>query len=285
MGLRMRDAVMGALDELRYEPSEKRLRAMLGDQTVIDSGRALLVWEPRRVVPPFAVPLEDVRGQLDPATADVPGRSRAGDPPPPGTQILHPGIPFSAHSTPGEPLTLRAAEETREAAAFRPADPDLNAHVVLDFHAFDAWYEEDEPVLGHPRDPFHRVDILASSRHVRIELDGQLVAESTRPHLVFETHMPVRFYLPPADLRVSSRPASRRTICAYKGEASYLSLDLDGGPRDDLVWTYPTPLRDATALAGLVAFFDEKVDVVVDGELRERPHTAVSAAVVEESDG
>jgi uncharacterized protein (DUF427 family) len=155
--------------------------------------------------------------------------------------------------------------------------------VVLDFHAFDAWYEEDEPIFSHPRDPFHRVDIRRSSRRVRIEVDGEVLAESSRPCLLFETSLPMRCYLPREDVRLELSPSAKKTYCPYKGQASYASFDVKGRRYRDLVWSYEQPLPDATAIAGLVAFFDEKVDVIVDGQRRERPRTAVSRAIVEEA--
>jgi uncharacterized protein (DUF427 family) len=171
-------------------------------------------------------------------------------------------------------MNVRAADQTRDSAAFRPADLDLSSHVILDFAAFDAWYEEDERLIAHPRDPFHRLDILPSSRDVRIELDGTLLARSTRPHLLFEGNvLPVRFYLPPEDLRVPLQPSPTRTSCAYKGEASYWTPDLPRGTVQDLAWSYETPLKDAAPLAGLVCFFNERVDVTLDGELLPRPRT------------
>ncbi len=266
----MRDAFLARLAELRHEPTEKRVRAMLGGRVVVDSWRAVLVWEPFRVVPSYAVPLADVRADLFPAEAPVAVEKPS---------ILHPGIPFTVHSTAGEPLTVRAGERVRDGAAFRPADADLAGHVVLDFTAFDAWYEEDEELVGHPRDPYHRVDIRPSSRHVRIELDGRTLAETGSATLVFETNLPTRFYLPAADVRADLRPSERRTHCAYKGEASYWSLD----GRADIAWTYRNPLPEATRLAGLVAFFDDLVDVVVDGERRARPAGAIAEAILDET--
>ena len=257
------------LDELRYEPTEKRLRALLGGDEVVDSTRALLVWEPRRVVPSIAVPIEDLHAELVPA----PRPHAPGSPPP----ILHPGIAFEAHSTTGEDLSLHAAGATRERAAFAPADPDLAGHVVLDFHAFDAWYEEDERLLGHARDPYHRIDMRRSSRQVRIELEGELLAESARAVLLFETSLPTRFYLPREDVKAQTRPSDRRSICAYKGHASYFSFDVG----EDLAWTYEDPLPEAAAVTGLVAFYDELVDVSVDGERRERPRTHFAKAIRE----
>jgi uncharacterized protein (DUF427 family) len=254
-------------DELRYEPTGKRIRARLGDTTAVDTTGAVLVWEPRRVVPTYAVPVADVRAELVPAPpADAPQRPvrlRSNLP-----AVLDPTTAFGAHTTAGEPLTVRTADGERSGAAFRPADPDLAGLVLLDFDAFD-WLEEDDPIVSHPRDPFHRVDIRHSSRHVRVDRDGQVLAESTRPVLVFETSLPARTYLPRADVRLDLlEPSATRTACAYKGVASYLARD-----GVDLAWNYETPLPDAGELAGLVCFFDERVDVTVDGVARPRPVT------------
>ena len=276
MALRLREAFVRAREELRYEPTEKRVRAILGDHTVADSSAAMLVWEPRRVLPSYAVPADDLHAELAPSTA----------PPPEGdadAPLLHGGHPFGIHSTPGEVLDVTVGGETREGAAFKPSDPDLAGHVVLDFHAFDQWYEEEDPILAHPRDPFHRVDVLHSSRHVRVELDGELLAESTRPIIVFETGLPPRYYLPREDVRRELQPIEKRTLCAYKGEASYLSLDVGGEQRGDLLWSYEHPLDGATPIAGRVSFFNEKVDITVDGRRREEPQSALAATIVEEA--
>lgn len=256
----MRDAVRGRLGELRHEPTDKWVRARLGDRTVVDSRTALLVWEPRRVVPGYAVPDSDVAAELVPASPPAQPEPRG---------MLHPGIPFAVHSTAGEPLSVRVDGDERPAAAFRPADPDLAGYVALDFAAFDAWYEEDEQLIGHPRDPYHRVDIRPSTRQVRVEVGGRLVADSARPTLVFETSLPTRFYLPREDVVADLRPSEHRTVCPYKGVASYWSLDA----HPDIAWTYRDPLPDAGRLTGLVAFFDEFVDIDVDGVPRPRPVT------------
>ncbi|MDX6435633.1 MAG: hypothetical protein QOK34_467 [Gaiellaceae bacterium] len=278
MATRLRDTRMRLLDDLRFEPTEKRVRAALGVDTVADTTRAVLVWEPRRVLPSYAVPMEDLRCDVAPSSA-----APEDDDDPAENPILHGGFPFTVHSTEGEALSVRVGDETLEGAAFRPSDTDLAGLVVLDFHAF-AWWEEDEPIVAHPRDPFHRVDIRRSSRQVRIEFDGELLAESSRPHLVFETSLPVRFYLPPDDLRFPVRPAEKRARCAYKGEAFYVSLELNGGVRSDLAWSYDNPLPDAAPLKGLVAFFDEKVDVTLDGEHRAHESEGIAATIVQEAD-
>jgi uncharacterized protein (DUF427 family) len=250
---------------------------MLGNHTVTDTTRAVLVWEPRRVLPSYAVPGEDLRCELVPASVLPEHKDDPAEHP-----ILHGGFPFTVHSTAGEALSVHVGDETLEGAAFGSADPDLAGLVVLDFHAL-AWREEEEPIAAHPRDPFHRVDIRRSSRHVLIELDGELLADSSRPHLVFETSLPVRFYLPREDVRIDLRPTEKRTRCAYKGEALYLALDVDGVTRGDLIWSYDNPLPEAAVLKDLVAFFDEKVDVVLDGRRRTVERTGIAGTIVEEA--
>jgi uncharacterized protein (DUF427 family) len=175
---------------------------------------------------------------------------------------------------PGESLTVRAGAGDRRAAAFRPTDPELEGYVVLDFFSFDEWCEEDERIVGHPRDPFKRIDVRRSSRHVRVELDHHVLAESFRPTLLFETGLPTRYYLPRADVRMDLlRATSTRTSCAYKGEASYWSLDLGDRVVEDLAWSYEHPLHDAAAVIDQMAFFNERVDIIIDGSVEDRPTT------------
>jgi uncharacterized protein (DUF427 family) len=248
MSTRVRDSLMGAFGELRHEPTDKRVRAQAGGRDVIDTTSALLVWEPGRMVPRYAVPVDELNAELAPVHGQVPDRSTAGD-----------------------SLDVLVGGARLEAAAFRPDDPDLRGHVILDHGAFDGWYEEEEPIVGHPRDPFHRIDIRQSSRSIRVELDGTVLAESSEPTLLFETHLPMRFYLPRRDLVLEPSSSAKRTVCAYKGEASHWSFDLAGG--DDIAWSYEEPIVDAAQIKGLVAFYDEQVDVVLEGERRERPRT------------
>ena len=270
MSVHLRSLHWSALEELRHEPIEKRIRATIGDETVVDTTRALLVYEPKRVVPSYAIPDADIAGEV--VSASVTGNALcdadldlvAGRP------VLDPRVPFSVHTADGEVVVVRSAAAGREAAGFRVADPELAGHVVLAFEDFDAWYEEDERNLSHPRDPFHRIDFVHGSRHVRIERDGVVLAESSRPVLVFEPPLPVRYYLPPEDVRTDLlTPSDTRSRCAYKGEASYLSLP----EVEDVAWSYPAPLREAGEVKYRIAFFDELVDVVVDGDRRERPVT------------
>ena len=267
---------MGALRELRYEPSKKRVRAVIGGTTIADSTRAVLIWEPRRVVPSYAVPRDDVHAELRPA------QKRAGSavgevglqmPEVADIPVLDPSIPFGVHTADGEALDLHADGRTHHGLAFEPADPDLKGYVSLDFDGFDEWFEEDETLVSHPRNPFSRIDTRQSSRTVRIELEGTVLAESNRPLMLFETGLPVRYYLPREDIRVTLTPTSKQTACAYKGWASYFSVELDDRTVEDVAWTYPAPLRDTADIRDLISFFDERVDLVVDGARKERPVT------------
>jgi uncharacterized protein (DUF427 family) len=262
MGVRMKDLLSGNFGALRYEPTAKRIRVCLAGEPVADTCDAVLVWEPRRIVPTYAVPAAAMAGHLIPAGAE----SYVDDEPRP---ILDPSIPFDAHTCPGTAYDVIAGEETAAAAAFAPDDPDLAEYVILEFDAFE-WREEDEPIVSHPHDPFTRIDVLRSSRHVRVELDGRLLAESSRPMLLFETMLPVRFYLPREDLAVRLTPSDTASYCAYKGRASYYSVP-DGAR--DVAWAYHQPLHDAEEVCDRICFFDEHVDVIVDGERRPRPVT------------
>jgi uncharacterized protein (DUF427 family) len=141
----------------------------------------------------------------------------------------------------------------------------------------DAWFEEDEEVFTHPRDPYTRVDILPSSRHVRIEVDGATIAESASPRLLFETGLPVRYYLPKTHLRLELLARSDAVShCPYKGQAEYWSVRAGEKVHADLAWSYKAPLPESQKIAGLVAFYNERVDIYVDGVMKERPLTKFS---------
>src|SRR4051794_5993156 len=261
MSVRVRELLMDRLDELRYEPIDKRIRATRGDRTVVDSTRALLVWEPKRVVPSYAVPAEDVDGVVVAVAAEAAPPIEA--PRLAGRPVYDPSVPFAVHTAAGEPVGIAGA------AGFRLADAALDGYVVLDFGGFDAWYEEDERNFGHPRDPFHRIDIVHGSRHVVVEAGGRRLAESTPPTLLFEPPLPVRYYLPPNDVALDVLgPSATVSTCAYKGHASYWSFD-----GEDVAWTYREPLREAAEVTGLIAFFNERVEIAVDGERVGRPAT------------
>jgi uncharacterized protein (DUF427 family) len=238
--------------EVRSERSAKRLRAYLGGEVVADSTRPVLVWE-IPYYPTYYLPVDDVRAKLVPT-----GRTEHAD-----------GLGEA------ELLDVDTGRTTAESAARRyphSSHEVLRGLVRLDWDAMDYWFEEDEQVFAQPRDPYHRVDILASSRHIRVVVDGVTVAESHQPRIVFETHLPPRYYLPLTDIRLDLlRPSDQQTQCQYKGTASYWSLEVDGTRHEDLVWTYRTPLAESQKIAGLACFYDERVDLYIDGQLQERP--------------
>ncbi|MGC5221111.1 DUF427 domain-containing protein [Micromonospora sp. DT81.3] len=273
MATRMGELMAGILPELRMHAIDKWIRAESDGEVIVDTRRAVVVWEPRRVVPCYAVPDEHIAGELVPYEGPVGAEHgvRIGADGPP---VLDPSTPFTVHSCPGTPLSIRTASGELSGAAFRPDDPDLSGYVVLDWSAFTQWYEEEQPVLGHPHDPFDRIDCLPSTRHVIVSLNGRVLADSSAPTLLFETPLPMRFYLPREDVRMELlRASERHTVCAYKGLASYWSAEIDGVSSPDVAWSYEHPLHDALPVAGLIAFLTERLDLNVDGVDIERPVT------------
>ncbi|AYF73250.1 DUF427 domain-containing protein [Nocardia yunnanensis] len=242
---------------VRVEPSAKRVRAYLGGHLAVDTVHPTLVWESPHY-PTYYVPAADLRVKLEPNGKVRPSPSR-GD----GTEfdVVADGI-------------------TAAGAAVRHLDSpiaELRDLVKLDLAAMDEWFEEDEPIYVHPRDPYTRVDILVSSRHVRVELDGVTLADSHSPHILFETGLPARYYLPLTDVRMDLlRPSQTRTSCPYKGHAEYWNVELAESSHPDLVWIYRTPLPESQKIAGLACFYNEKLDIWIDGELQPRPKTPFS---------
>lgn len=273
MSVRLRDLVAGELGQMRHEPTAKRVRAKLDGETVVDSDRAVLVWEPRRVVPTYAVPAEDIRADLSPASDSSDTAAGFAFPGLTDLPVYDPRVPFGVRVGNGDQLQVRSRSTGRTALGFRPSDPDLDELVILDFAGFDQWLEDNDEVVGHPRDPYHRIDVRTSSRPVQWMLDGQVLAKSTRARIVYETMLPERYYVPMEDVTAPLHTSPTETRCAYKGKASYWSVDLPGQRVEDLMWGYVNPLPDAAQLAGYVTFFDERSDLVVDGITRARPTT------------
>jgi uncharacterized protein (DUF427 family) len=246
---------MTIFDSYRFESSPRWVRTVLQGTTVADSKRMKLLWEPGRL-PVYCFPREDVRMDLLRPTG-----ARPDDPKGPATL-----------------WTVRVGDREAKDAAWtvdRPADgsPDLSGYVVLTWRDMDAWYEEDDEVYVHPRDPYHRVDVQSSSRHVRVEMLGETVAETRRPHLLFETGLPTRYYIPRQDVRMDLLvPSSTQTQCPYKGEATYYGVRVGRSLARDLVWTYRFPIPECTKIENLLCFYNERVDALhVDGELQEKP--------------
>jgi uncharacterized protein (DUF427 family) len=243
------------------EPTPRRIRVRLGNRLVADSSRALLlVRYDAHGLPTYFLPLEDVQ---------------------PGVLVEE------AAGRHGERTwTVRAASRQALGAAWTHSEPvgplaALAGHVTFSWQQLE-WYEEDERVLVHARDPHKRVDTLRSSRRVQVFAGGQQVADSIRPLLLFETGLPTRYYLPFEDVRTDLLEASDTvTACPYKGLARYWSLRAGDVFVRDAAWSYPAPIPEIPAIRGLLCFFNERMDLVVDGVRLERPRTvwSVTAAV------
>lgn len=238
------------------EPTQRRIRVRLGDRLVADSSRAqLLIQYGGHGLPTYYLPLEDV---LPGALADEAAGQR------------------------GERTwTVQAGGRRAPGAARAHPDPTgvfapLAGHVTFSWQQLE-WYEEDERVLVHARDPYKRVDTLRSSRRVQVFAGGRLVADSIRPLLLFETSLPTRYYLPFEDVRTDLLEASGTvTACPYKGQARYWSLRAGEVFVRDAAWSYPAPVPENPKIRDLICFFNERVDLVVDGVRQERPLTAWS---------
>lgn len=272
MALRFSDHEFAALGELRWHPEAKRIRAFVDGVNAVDSTRARIVWEPRRVVPSFAVPVPDLLGELVEVELDKAEErpvSLAVGPP-----VLDPSTGFTAHSTAGTSFDVLVSTHTLRAAAFAPADADFDGYVIVDFDAFDEWREEDEVLVGHARDPFKTVDTRRSSRHVEVEVGGTVVADSTRSVMLFETYLPTRYYLPRADVRMDLLvPTDTASVCAYKGHARYWSAHVGDTVVGDVAWCYEEPHNYAILVKGMICFFNERVDLRVDGDRLIRPRS------------
>jgi uncharacterized protein (DUF427 family) len=176
------------------------------------------------------------------------------------------------YAFPIDDVALPAASDPSALGIRRFDDPDLAAYVTVAWDALEHWYEEDEEVFVHPRDPFVRVDALHSSRHVRVERDGEVLAESDDPILVFETGLPTRYYLPESDVDSTVLADSDlQTGCPYKGFASYRDVVLRGRRHPSLFWYYEHPFADVPAIKGYLAPYNERVDLIVDHQTQQRP--------------
>jgi uncharacterized protein (DUF427 family) len=239
------------------EPYHRRIRGMASSETVVDSRRVEIIHEHGRL-PSFLFPRADVR-----------------------TERLEPSSHATSSDNKGEATwwDLRIGDELRENAVFEYTSPPASASMLkgllgIEWAAMDEWLEEDEPAIVHPRDPYHRVDVLETSRHLRVSINGEAVAETSRALVIYETGLPPRWYFPREDVHEAKlTEGGKRTGCAYKGFADHLSVQTDRGTEQDIAWTYPDPRRDVARVKDRIAFYNERVDLEVDGELQEKPMT------------
>jgi uncharacterized protein (DUF427 family) len=239
------------------EPVPRRIRALLGGETVFDTTAARYVWE-WPFYPQYYIPIGDVRGDL----------------------LVAEGAQSSSRG-PVEVYGLQVKDIHRPRAARLLTDSSvdgLSGTMRFAWAALDAWFEEDTRVFVHPRNPYTRVDALRSTRSVRIERDGVLLAESSSPVLVFETGLPTRYYLNWTEVNLAHLvPSDTVTECPYKGTTSaYWSVRIGETVYPDLAWCYDFPTTALLPIAGLIAFYNEKVDIVLNGQPLTRPITHFS---------
>ncbi len=242
---------------IRIERNPKWVRGVNHGRTVVDSRDVRLVWE-NPYYPAWYIPVDDVAGELV-ANGNTLRSPRRGE----GTRYD----------------LVVDGDSTADAAWSHVDSPveELRGLVRFEWDAMDAWFEEDVEVHVHPRNPGTRVDILSSSRHVRVIVDGEVVADSAHPTLLFETGLPTRYYLPHTHVAMEKLTATDSSSgCPYKGFARYWSVTTATASHEDLAWSYPTPLPESLGVAGLVCFYNEKVDLEVDGVMLDRPRTKFS---------
>ena len=233
---------------LFWDPVPHRIRAFLGGECVLDSTNAKLLHETGHL-PVYYVPDDDLRHDLlEPSTHE--------------TRCPHKGTASYRSVRAGDRFAENAVWaylEPLEGASF------LAGHAALYWDRMDEWFVEDEQILGHPRDPYHRIDVYRTTRRVRVSVAGEQLAESVRAKVLYETSLPPRFYLPPEDVRMDLlEPSESRSRCAYKGSASYWHVRAGGELHEDLAWSYPDPDDDGRDVRDLVCFFDERCEVAVD---------------------
>jgi uncharacterized protein (DUF427 family) len=242
-------------------PTARRIRNVFNGRTILDTTDAIVVFEHDHL-PVYYVPVKDVDESALVASDRTSHCPRKGD-------ASYWSLVVGDRSAPD---AVWGYETNLVEGA-----PDLSGYRAFYWNGVDHWYEEDEEVFVHARDPFKRVDALRSSRHVRIEVDGVVLADTQRPTLVFETGLPTRHYIPRGDLTLGAlRLTETVTACPYKGRANYYSAVVGDIVLEDIAWTYTIPIPEIPKIEQLVAFFDEKVDTYVDGVLQPRPQSAWS---------
>jgi uncharacterized protein (DUF427 family) len=253
--------------QIRLEPIAKRVRAFVGGVAIADSCRVTMMFETARL-PVYYFPIDDVRTDLLVATFEVVVSDIKGD---------------------ASYYSVTVDGRTVDNAAWRYLDPpagctDLAGLIAFHWKLMDAWFEEDDEVFVHARDPYHRIDVLDSSREVRVVVGGQTVAVTRRARFLFETGLPVRYYIPKEDVRTDLlHPSQTRTACAYKGPTSrYWQARAADGTLSDIAWCYETPRPEAAHIGGTIAFFNERVDAIyVDGKEMPRTQTRWSLVPVQ----
>lgn len=238
-------------------PVPRRIRAVKCDETVVDTTRALYVWEWPHY-PQYYFPKADVK--MDAFVEGEVITTPQGD-----ARRLDMKVGAVGPRSVGRLITNSALVGIAETVRF-------------EWNAIDRWFEEDEEVFVHPRSPYKRVDALRSTRAVRVELNGIVLAQAQGCIMVFETGLPTRYYFDPTNVRFAFLVSSgTQTHCPYKGiTGGYWSVQVNDEYVADVAWTYLFTTPAMTPIAGLVAFLNEKVDIFIDGRLQSRPVTHFS---------
>ncbi|MGG3571928.1 DUF427 domain-containing protein [Bacillus gobiensis] len=246
---------------IKVEPTARRVSVVLNSVTIADSKKVKLVHETGHL-PVYYFPKEDVRSDLFEKSNFR-------------TTCSHKGEATHWHVKVGDQVAENAAWSytSNEAESL-----DIKGYYSFYWEKVDHWYEESEEIFVHPRDPYKRVDAIKSSRHIQIVLNDITLADSNRPVIVFETGVPVRYYIPEEDVRTDVlKQTNLVTRCPYKGEASYWNAELNDKIYENIVWSYLDPIQEISKIKGLFSFYNEKVDVYIDGEKEEKPKWYLSA--------
>jgi uncharacterized protein (DUF427 family) len=246
---------------ITFEPSPRRVRVRFNGATIVDSIHAHLLFETRHL-PVYYFPQSDVRMDLLTAT---------------------PHQTFCPYKGDASYWSVTVGDKIAENAVWSYRAPFDEVASIKDYVAFywnkmDAWFEEDEEIFVHPRDPYKRVDVIASSRPVRVVLGGETVADTRRARFLFETRLPTRYYIPAEDVRMDVlTPSTKVTQCPYKGKAGYYTATVGGQVFEDVVWVYRDPIAECPKIKDYLCFFNEHVDaIVVDDVAQPRPVTSWS---------
>lgn len=247
----------GKKQKWTFEPTQRHVRVKFGGEYIADSKNAMLMIE-------YPYELHYYFPKADVHMAYLT----------PSGNTSHSGYRGDAQL-----MTVQVEDQIADDAAWtypetKEPRPDLSDYVAFVWKKMDAWYEEDEEVFLHPRNPYHRVDTIKSKRHIKVMANGETIAETNAPYLLFETGLPVRYYIPQEDVNMTYlTPTETHSTCPYKGIANYWTIKAGDEVFKDVVWSYPDPIEESPKIKGLMAFYNEKLDIYVDGELEVKPRT------------
>jgi len=234
-------------------PTARRVRAIHNHTIIVDTTKTLFVWE-HPYYPQIYVPYNVLQNCSARDKKEITKDDKT------AAALVEITIPAK-----------HGLDEVKTDRSLRFSDDESNGPLAgmirIEFGSMDEWLEEDLPIYVHPKDPFKRVDILTSTRPIEVKVAGKTVAKTTTSAHLYETGLPTRYYMPLSAVDQSVlRPSDLVTKCPYKGEAEYYHVVVDGQSKENIVWYYRLPTHESAAVAGLVCFYNEKVDIILDGE-------------------